>query len=131
MSQDTKSIVIIINEPVMNKNEEYKELLQKVLPFTKSDNKVVKTAAYDFNLLLKCAINEKNSQILVYLHEGIKHAIEYFTKNLLDLINNRIDPDTDMCDPVYGLLNDISKAITNQILFRNKLEELKNFLMEL
>ena len=43
MSQDNESIAI------MSK----KELLQKVLPFTKSDNKVVKRAAYDFNLLLK------------------------------------------------------------------------------
>jgi hypothetical protein len=126
MSQDTKSIVII-----MSKKEEYKELLQKVLPFTKSDNKVVKIAAYDFNLLLKCAINDTNTPTLVYLHESIEHAIEYFTKNLLDLINNRIDPDTHINDPNYGLLNDIAKVITSQILFRNKLEELKNFLMEL
>jgi hypothetical protein len=130
MSQDTKSTAII-NEPVMNKEEEYKKLLQKVLPFTKSDNKVVKRAAYDFNLLLKCAINDTNGPTLVYLHEGIEHAIEYFNKNLLDLINNRIDPDTHMDDPDYGLLNDIAKVITNQILFRNKLEELRKILLEL
>jgi hypothetical protein len=125
MSQDNKPTAI------MSKEEEYKELLQKVLPFTKSDNKVVKRAAYDFNLLLKCAINDTNGPTLVYLREGIEHAIEYFTKNLLDLINNRIDPDTHMEDPAYGLLNDIAKVITNQILFRNKLEELKKFLMAL
>ena len=126
MSQDNESIAII-NEPIMNK----KELLQKVIPFTKSDNKVVKRAAYDFNILLKCAINDTNGPTLVYLHEGIEHTIEYFNKNLLDLINNRIDPDTHMDDPAYGLLNDIAKVITNQILFRNKLEELRNFLMAL
>jgi hypothetical protein len=126
MSQDTESISISII-----KKEEYPQLLQKVLPFTKSDNKVVKIAAYDFNLLLKCAINDTNSPTLVYLHEGIEHAIEYFNKNLLDLINNRIDTDTHINDPDYGLLNDIAKVITNQILFRNKLEELRKILLEL
>ena len=128
MSQDNESIVAIINEPFMSKKDEYKEILQKVLPFTKSDNKLVKRAAYDFNILLKCAINNTNSQTLVYLYEGIERTIEYFNKTLLDLINNRIDPDTHMCDPTYELLNDIAKVITNQLLFRNKLEELKKFL---
>jgi hypothetical protein len=126
MSQDTESITNF-----MIIKDQYPELLQKVLPFTKSDNKIIKSLAYDFNILLKCAINDTNSPTLLYLHQGIEHAIEYFIKNLLDLINNRIDPDTYMDDPVYGLLNDIAKVITNQILFRNKLEELKNFLMAL
>ena len=131
MSQDTESTATIISESVMNKKEMYKELLQKVIPFTKSDNKVVKRAAYDFNILLKCAINDTNGPTLVYLNEGIEHAIEYFNKNLLDLINNRIDPDTHMDDTDYGLLNDIAKVITNQILFRNKLKELRKILLEL
>ena len=86
---------------------------------------------HDFNIILKCAINDTNGPTLIYLREGIEHAIEYFTKNLLDLINNRIDPDTHISDSDYGLLNDIAKVITNQILFRNKLEELNKFLLAL
>lgn len=125
MSQDTESTVII------DKKEMYRELLQKVIPFTKSDNEVVKRAAYDFNIILKCAINDSNSSTLTYLNQGIEHAIEYFTKNLLDLINNRIDPETNFYDTTYGLINDIAKILLDQLLYRNKLKEFKTFLMEI
>lgn len=126
MSKDTES-----NTNFMIVKDQYPDLLQKVLPFTKSDNKLVKRAAYDFNILLKCGINDTNSQTLIYLNEAIEHIIEYFTKNLLDLINNRIDQDTHMGDTTYGLLNDISKALLNQLLFRNKLAEFKDFLLKI
>ena len=126
MSQDNETTAII-----MNKKDEYKELLKKVIPFLKSDNKIVKRAAYNFNTILKCAINDSNSSTLTYLSEGIEHAIEYFTNELLNLINNRIDPNTHIGDPHYGLINDISKVMLNQLLFHDKLEEFKTFLMAL
>jgi len=125
MSQDTESTVII------NKNEMYKELLQKVLPFIKSENKIIKKAAYDFNILLKCAINDINSETLEYLNDGIEHAIEYFSQELSDLINNRIDPSVNINDVNYGLLNDISKVIMQQILFKNQLSEFREYLLGL
>jgi hypothetical protein len=128
MSQATESTNIM---STINKIEEYKELLQKVLPFTKSENEIVKRAAYDFNILLKSAINEKNSTTLLFLNEGIKHTIDHFTTELLDLINNRIDPNIHMGDSHYGLLNDIAKVICQQLLFKNKLNEVKVFLMEI
>ena len=131
MSQDTESTVNIINETLMSKKKKYEELLQKVIPFTKSKNEIVKRAAYDFNILLKSAINEKTSATFLFLNEGIEHAIEHFTVELTDLINNRIDPNTSICDSHYGLLNDIAKVICQQLLFRNKLPELKKFLMEI
>jgi hypothetical protein len=131
MSQDTESIAIIMSTTIDNKKEMYKELLQKVIPFTKSDNKIIKRAAYDFNLLLKSAINEENSRTYLYLNEGIEHAIEHFTIELTDLINNRIDPDITSNDTNYGLVNDIAKAILQQLLYRNKLPELKKILMEM
>jgi hypothetical protein len=131
MSQDTESIAIIMSTTIDNKKEMYKELLQKVIPFTKSDNKIIKRAAYDFNLLLKSAINEENSKTYLYLNEGIEHAIEHFTIELTDLINNRIDPDITSNDTNYGLVNDIAKAILQQLLYRNKLPELKKILMEM
>ena len=125
MSQDTESTVII------DKNEMYKELLQKVLPFIKSENKIIKKAAYDFNVLLKCAINDINSETLEYLNDGIQHAIEYFSQELSDLINNRIDPSVNINDVHYGLLNDISKVIMRQILFKNQLSEFREYLLGL
>ena len=125
MSQDTESTVII------DKNEMYKELLQKVLPFIKSENKIIKKAAYDFNVLLKCAINDINSETLEYLNDGIQHAIEYFSQELSDLINNRIDPNVNINDVHYGLLNDISKVIMRQILFKNQLSEFREYLLGL
>ena len=130
MSQDNESIAIV-NEPIMSKKEEYKELLQKVIPFTKSENEIVKRAAYDFHILLKSAINEKNSTTFLFLNDGIEHAIEHFTVELTDLINNRIDPNIHMGDSHYGLLNDIAKVICQQLFFRNKLPEFKKFLMEI
>jgi hypothetical protein len=133
MSQAIESIVIIINETPspINKKENYKELLQKVIPFTKSENEIVKRAAYDFHILLKSAINEENSKTFLFLNEGIEHAIEHFTVELTDLINNRIDPDINSNDTNYGLVNDVAKVICQQLLFRNKLPELKKFLMEM
>jgi hypothetical protein len=128
MSQATESTNIM---STINKIEEYKELLQKVLPFTKSENEIVKRAAWDFNILLKSVINEKNSPTLLFLNEGIKHAIDHFTTELLDLINNRIDPNIHMGDSHYGLLNDIAKVICQQLLFKNKLNEVKDFLMKI
>jgi hypothetical protein len=126
MSQDNETTAII-----MNKKDEYKELLKKVIPFTNSDNKIVKRAAYNFNTIIKCAINESNNSTLTYLSEGIEHAIEYFKSELLNLINDKFDSNTHVCNPHYGLLNDISSAILTQLLFRNKLEEFKTFLMAL
>jgi hypothetical protein len=131
MSQDTESIAIIMSTTVDNKKEMYKELLQKVIPFTKSDNKIIKRAAYDFILLLKSAINEENSKTYLYLNDGIEHAIEHFTIELTDLINNKIDPDITSNDTNYGLVNDIAKAILQQLLYRNKLPELKKILIEM
>jgi hypothetical protein len=131
MSQDTESIAIIMSTTIDNKKEMYKELLQKVIPFTKSDNKIIKRAAYDFILLLKSAINEENSKTYLYLNDGIEHAIEHFTIELTDLINNKIDPDITSNDTNYGLVNDIAKAILQQLLYRNKLPELKKILIEM
>jgi len=129
MSQDTNSISI--NELTINKKEMYEEILQKVIPFTKSDNEIVKKAAYDFNILLKSAINKSNSPTLTYLNNGIEHTIEHFTKELYDLINNRIDPDVWSNDNTYGLLNDIAKVVCQQLLYKNKLEEVNNFLISI
>ena len=126
MSQDTESITNF-----MIIKDQYPELLQKVLPFTKSDNKIIKRLAYDFNILLKCAINDTNNETLKYLNNSIEHVIEYFSQELLDLINNRIDPNLNINNVHYGLINDVSKIIIQQMLFQNKLAEVREFLLKI
>jgi predicted GTPase len=55
----------------------YKDLLAKVIPFTKSDNILEKRAAYDLNILLKCGIN----------------ILPTKSSNIQDIIKNRFGPD--------------------------------------
>ena len=121
----------IVWSNITNKTEKYKELLEAVLPFVKSKNEIEKRAAYDFNTILKSAINEQNSATLLYLNEGIIHVIEFFTNQLLDLINNKINEDTYINEPNYNLIHDICIVIINQILYKNKLQEFKEFLLSM
>lgn len=124
----------IVWSNITNKTEKYKELLEAVLPFVKSKNEIEKRAAYDFNTILKSAINDQNSETLLYLNEGIIHVIEFFTNKLLDLINNKINEDTyinNFTNYDYDVIHDICIVILNQILYKNKLRELKEFLLSL
>ncbi len=121
----------IVWSNITNKTEKYKELLEAVLPFVKSKNEIEKRAAYDFNTILKSAINEQNSATLLYLNEGIIHVIEFFTKQLLDLINNKINEENDFINYDYDVIHDICIVILNQILYKNKLRELKEFLLNI
>ena len=126
MSQDTESMSITII-----KKEEYPELLERVKIFTKSDNVLIRRASFDFSILLTAAINDDNNETFEYLKDAIQHVIEYFSKELLDLINNRIEIGLTMNNVHYGLLNDISKVIIQQTLFKNKLEEVREFLAKI
>ena len=135
MSQDTKSMSTIneLNIATISKKEEYSELLKKVLPLIKSENKLVKRAAFDFNILLKSAINDINNSTFEYLKDAIEHVIEYFSNELLDLINNKIESSihSNNDNVHYGLLNDISKIITQQMIYKNRLEEVREFLLNI
>ena len=122
----------IVWSNITNKTEKYKELLEAVLPFVKSENKIEKRAAYDFNIILKSAINDSNSATLLYLNEGIIHVIEFFTNQLHELINNKIiNEETYINEPNYNLIHDICIVILNQILYKNKLREFKEFLLSI
>ena len=68
----------------------YKDLLAKVIPFTKSANILEKRAAYDLNILLKCGINKTNNTVLMYLSDALDHLIKHFMPDLNTLINNQI-----------------------------------------
>ena len=123
MLQDTESMSTIH----IIKKEQYPELLEKIKSFTKSENKIINRTVFNFKILLVAAINDKNNETIEYLKDGIENVIEYFSKELLDLINNIIDINFSIINVHYELLNDISQAFTQQILFNSKLEEFTKF----
>jgi hypothetical protein len=107
----------------------YSQYLQLVTPFTKSDNKFEKQAAYDFRILLISVMNENEIYVLLYLHEGIRKSIQYFVKELSDLIQNKYN--NIKYDTHLELLHDCACLISQQVMFRSKLSETLDFLMNL
>lgn len=113
----------------IDKNTQYADLMNKIRPFTKSTNKIEKKAAHDINYLLYFAINESGNPILFELKHGIQNAINYFTKEINDLINQTVLWENDIFYVNYDLLNDIVRVITQTLLHKTKLTELNNFLL--
>ncbi len=113
----------------IDKNTQYADLMNKIRPFTKSTNKIEKKAAYDINYLLHFAINESRNSILFELNTGIENAINYFTKEINNLINQTVLWENDIFYINYDLLNDIVRVITQTLLHKTKLTELNNFLL--
>ena len=108
----------------------YKDLLQKVIPFTRSDNILEKRAAYDLNILLKCGINKTNNIVIMYLSDGIAHLIEYFTPDLNRLVNNEVTLH-DYPDQGYELLHDLVLVIMQTVMHKRKIEEFRKFCLEI
>jgi hypothetical protein len=120
MSQDTESTLI-----TMIKKEEYPELFQRIQLFTKSENNITNRTVHNFKNLLMVAINEKNIEKFEYLKEGVENALEYFSKELLDLVNNYPKIRRELVH--LELLNDISAALTQQILYNKEVSQLAKF----
>jgi serine/threonine-protein kinase RIO1 len=80
---------------------------------------------------VKAAINDTHNETFEYLKEGIENVIKYFSKELFDLINNRFETSLGINNVHYGLLNDVSKVILHQIMFKNKLEEVREVLLKM
>ena len=108
----------------------YKDLLAKVIPFTKSDNILEKKAAYDLNILLKCGINKTNNTVLMYLSDALNHLIKHFMPELNTLINNQIVLD-DYHHQGYALLHDLVLVIMRTVMHKNKVEEFKQFCLQI
>ena len=108
----------------------YKDLLTKVIPFTKSDNILEKRAAYDLNILLKCGINKTNNTVLMYLSDALNHLIKHFMPELNTLINNQIVLD-DYHHQGYALLHDLVIVIMRTVMHKNKVEEFKQFCLQI
>jgi len=108
----------------------YKELLAKVIPFTKSVNVLEKRAAYDLNILLKCGINKTNNTVLMYLSDALNHLINHFMAELNTLINNQIDLD-DYNHQGYELLHDLVVVIMRTVMHKTKVEEFRQFCLQI
>ena len=108
----------------------YKDLLSKVIPFTKSDNVLEKRAAYDLNILLKCGINKTNNTVIMYLSDALDHLIQHFMPDLNNLINKQIVLD-DYHHQGYALLHDLVIVIMRTVMNKTKVEEFRQFCLQI
>lgn len=133
MSQDTETNTIINDRFIKYiKEKKYKELGQLTVPIIlNSNNKIIKNIAYNFNILLLYAVNQSNLPTLLFLSEAIEHVIEYFTNELIQLLNNTINFQTVENDTNYLFLGDIVRILKEQVLYKNNLENIKNYLLNI
>lgn len=122
-------ISILSNDP--DKIEKYNTLLQKVIPIAKSaTNKRQRKAAYDFNILLKVAINSSNNPVLLFLNDAIEHLIRYFSKDLQQLFDGSVDWENSYHSG-YELLHDLTCVILQSVSHKQKLTEFRNFCLQI
>ena len=124
---DENNISILSSDP--DKIEKYKDLLQKVIPFTKSLINPEKQAAYDFNILLKSAINETNNAVFLYLNDALEHLINYFSKELDNLLTGKVDREQ-AYNGGYELLHDLACVITQTLFHKRKMPEFRAFCLQ-
>jgi len=123
------NISILSSDP--DKIEKYKALLQKVIPIIQnSTNKMERRAGYDFNILLKAAINETNNTVWMYLNDAIEHVLRYFAKNLDDFLSGKEDWEN-YCISTYGLLNDLAIKIMQSLLYKDHLQGFRKICLEI
>ena len=129
MEQQESNISILSTDP--DKIEKYKVLLQKVIPIIKnSTNEMEKRAGYDFNILLKAAINETNNTVFMYLNDAIEHLLRYFAKNLDDFLSGKEDWEN-LCQSTYDLLNDLAIKIMQSLLYKDHLQGFRKICLEM
>lgn len=125
-SNSPNAILSEIDDKITN----YKDLLAKVIPFTKSTNVLEKRAAYDLNILLKCGINKTNNTVIMYLQDALDHLIKHFMPELNNLINNQINLD-DYQNQGCALLHDLVVVIMRTVMHKTKVEEFKQFCLQI
>ena len=102
---------------------DYNELIALITPFTSSLHKLEKQAAFDFRILLMCAINKENLLTLMYLENGIKNLIKYFTPEFNKMVNKEVMWDDSDSLIKFNKLHIMSSELMEQICFKNNLEE--------
>ena len=123
------NISILSTDP--DKIEKYKDLLQRVIPIIKnSTNEIEKRAGYDFNILLKAAINESNNSVFMYLNDAIEHLLRYFAKDLDDFLSGKEDWEN-YCHSTYELIHDLAIKIMQSLLYKDHLQSFRKFCLEI
>ena len=129
LQESEPNISILSTDP--DKIEKYNALLKKVIHVIhNSSNKMEKRAGYDFNVLLKTAINETNNSVFLYLNEAIEHVIRHFTQELDKFISGKENWETHY-HVTYELLHDFARVIMQSLLHKDKLPEFREFCLEL
>jgi hypothetical protein len=127
--QSETNVSILSSDP--DKIKKYKELLDKVIPIIKnSTNEMEKRAGYDFNILLKAAINETNNAVFMYLNDAIEHLLRYFAKNLDDFLSGKEDWEN-LYHSTYDLLNDLAIKIMQSLLYKDHLQEFRKICLQI
>ena len=129
LQESETNISILSTDP--DKIEKYNALLKKVIHIIhNSSNKMEKRTGYDFNVLLKTAINETNNSVFLYLNEAIEHVIRHFAQELDNFISGKENWEIH-CHPTYELLHDFARVIMQSLLHKDHLPEFRKFCLEL
>lgn len=112
----------------VEKFQYYHDLLRKLAPLKESTEKQEKEAAMDFRIIIMSILNETNSLTLTLLNEGMINILTYFNRELDELIEGKVDwKNTYILN--YDMIHDMACMIMQQILFKNRIDEVREIFM--
>jgi hypothetical protein len=115
----------------LDKITKYNDLLSRVNPLIRSSIKNEKYVAYDFGIIINSAINKYDNDVLLFLHDGIDHAIEHFMPEFLKLVDKKIVWEDEAPNVHFDLLHDVARVIMNTMIHKNNLEDFRDFLLQM
>ena len=119
------------NTAVVTDESEYNKLVALITPFTRSLSKPEKHAAFDFRILLICAINKEKLLTLMYLENGIKNLIKYFTPEFNKMVNKEVMWDDADSLTQFNKLHFIASELMQQMRCKDTLEETNYIFMNI
>ena len=119
------------NTSAATDESEYNKLVSLITPFTRSLSKPEKQAAFDFRILLICAINKENLLTLMYLENGIKNLIKYFTPEFNKMVNKEVMWDDADSLTQFNKLHFIASELMQQIRCKDGFEETNYIFMNI
>jgi len=117
--------------PVATDDSEYNKLVALISPFTSSLSKPEKQAAFDFRILLISAINKEKLLTLMYLNNGIKNLIKYFTPEFNKMVNKEVMWDDSDSLIQFKKLHFIASELMEQMRCKDTLEETNYIFMNI
>jgi hypothetical protein len=119
------------NTSVSTDESEYNKLVALITPFTRSLSNSEKQAAFDFRILLICAINKEKLLTLMYLNNGIKNLIKYFTPEFNKMVNREVMWDDSDSLIQFNKLHFIALELMQQMRCKDTLEETNYIFMNI